>query len=195
MENKILSWEELVEKEWQDYKRHGAKGKFSHEGHAGAEWFGKNISRFHGKFLDIGCGVIPYPSYMKYPEGEWWGIDPLDGDSTRMFNFTKGVAEELPFSDNTFDLAVFATSLDHLANVETAVTEARRVVKKDGHIAVWTSLRKEDAYDEWKKNGGMADEHHLTMFTKKTIVEIFNLPIGKWESFPGNHCIIFKNIK
>ena len=189
----MSTWRELLDYEWQVYLRDGAHGNFSHEGHTGAEKFGKVISHLKGKFLDIGCGVLPLPIYMAYPDGEWYGIDPLAADVKREFNFVLGKSENLPYSDGFFDVVVFATSLDHVECVPTTIKEAKRVLKKGGKLVVWTSLRTEAQEKQWKARGGQADKNHLVMFTKKSIVETINLPVEQWdETLRGNHYIIFK---
>lgn len=47
-------------------------------------------------------------------------------------------ADNLPFKDNSIDKIIFETGLEHIANPEKAVSEARRVLKKDGMIFITT---------------------------------------------------------
>jgi SAM-dependent methyltransferase len=94
-----------------------------------------------GKILDIGCGPQPTPAYAYTPlDSEYYGIDPIRND-TKYFNFFQAYGEALPFADNSFDIVLFATSLDHLIDVNTTLKEVHRVLKKDGKVFLWQGLK------------------------------------------------------
>lgn len=101
-----------------------------------AKFFG-DFADLSGLTLDIGCGPQELPSYGAGVKGGFIGIDPLMGRQPRDFAFVKGIGEYLPFADNTFDRALFATSLDHMLSPVRALKEAARVVKPGGGVAVW----------------------------------------------------------
>ena len=90
-----------------------------------------------GVVLDIGCGVQTLPSYGRGIAGHLVGVDPLRGVRHRDFQFVQGIAEYLPFADDTFDRVLFATSIDHVLVAELAVAEARRVTRPGGAVCVW----------------------------------------------------------
>ena len=170
------TWKELLEFEWEDFVREGTIGRFSDEKNQGAKWFGENIAKFDGKILDIGCGVLPLPIYMTYNEKAiWYGIDPIVTDVERKFNFKNAVAEDIPFDDEFFDAVVYATSLNHLCNIEKAICETNRVLKQNGYVILWAGLAKEESvkYQNWIKTGGKYDKRHLYGFTRNTILEYF----------------------
>ncbi len=71
----------------------------------------------------------------------------------------RDLQEELPFPSGHFDLVVCALALCHVVNLETAITECSRVLKRGGHLLItdfhpqaivngWetTIFRGEDAY-------------------------------------------------
>lgn len=92
-----------------------------------------------GATLDIGCGIRPSLSYTKNSgENMLIGIDPLRGDSKRSFCFVQAVGEHLPFRNKAFDNIVFATSLDHFITPEPVLEEAKRVLKEQGEINIWS---------------------------------------------------------
>ncbi len=48
----------------------------------------------------------------------------------------KGVAENLPYSDASFDFAVFITSICFVDNPGEAILEAHRILKPEGEIII-----------------------------------------------------------
>jgi SAM-dependent methyltransferase len=107
------------------------------------EHFGLDASFYRDKrLLDIGCG--PRGSLEWATQAvERVGIDPLADRYSRLrsrphaMTYVTGVAEEMPFPDNHFDVVSTINSLDHVDDVQRALCEIRRVVKPDG---VWLLL-------------------------------------------------------
>lgn len=91
--------------------------------------------------LEIGCGDGRITSLLSAHTKKLVAIDPdpeLIGQArTEMpgvdFRLAKG--EDLPFSDNSFDLVLFTLSLHH-QDSSAALGEATRVLKRDGRILV-----------------------------------------------------------
>ena len=50
------------------------------------------------------------------------------------FDWIKGNAEELPFDDNSFDVYTIAFGLRNVTRIDTALSEARRVLKSGGRF-------------------------------------------------------------
>lgn len=135
-------WRELLNREWSAYKE-SPVGVFSVDGYEIAEQVGQIIGQYSPlTCLDVGCGCLPMPSYMKTSNDiKWFGIDPFAGDQLRQFDFIQGCAESLPYPDEFFNGVLFASSIDHLFNPENALQEAHRVLKPSSHIFVWFSNR------------------------------------------------------
>jgi len=57
-------------------------------------------------------------------------VTTVDLDVYQVENFVRSNAEDLPFKDREFDIAVFAEILEHVDNPEIALLEAKRVSKK-----------------------------------------------------------------
>lgn len=163
-------WKRIQKEEWEDYLI-SPDGIFSIDGKQGAEMIGEIINKTipEKDCLDIGCGVLEKPYYMQIAcDVNWMGIDPYEGDKEREFPFFKGFAENLPFSDEEFDGVLFATSLDHVLNPYLALYEAHRVLKKEGYLFIWNSLRKNDeVFQNWLKlrKGNLYDKTHLWAYT------------------------------
>jgi len=166
-------WAKLQREEIERYVA-GQKGVFS-QNSIGAIVTGGLINAFipFKNCLDVGCGLLPLPYYMKVANSvKFTGIDPNDGYE-RSFNFKAGVGENLPFDDNSFDGVLFATSLDHMKNPREAIMEGKRVLRTGGYMFIWTAIRSNDAkYRKWKKIGKQYDKHHLWGFTQEDIFEM-----------------------
>ena len=107
------------------------------------EFWSGDLSR--ATALDVGCGPYARQSYFR---ASWTadrvarliGVDPIFRAGQREYEFVQGVAESLPFADSVFDVVLYATSLDHVAAVDTAMMESARVLKPGGTLAIWVSL-------------------------------------------------------
>ena len=117
--------------------------------------------------LDVGCGPYPQQSYFR---ADWMGdrvnrlvgVDPLFRGGPREYEFVQGVAERLPFADAVFDVVLYATSLDHIADVDAAMLESARVLKPDGTPPIWISL-----FDPGLEKGVM---HALRRVSRRRVV-------------------------
>jgi len=97
----------------------------------------------HDSILDIGCGIgISLESLLKN-HFDLTGIDPspymLDFAARRIgrrIQLDRGVAEELPYDDNSFNHALLINALEFTENPEKAVSEACRVAKDRLYIGV-----------------------------------------------------------
>ena len=167
-------WEKLQNEEWGRYKK-SPIGVFSIDGLRGAGILGKVVTKkllINSKCLDIGCGALPKPFYMKVASDiQFTGIDPYEGDVNRDFEFIQGYAENLPFDNESFDGVVFATSFDHVTNPYKAIEEAHRVLKKNGFLFVWGSIVPNNRqYRTWKANfPTQYNDHHLWAYTKRSL--------------------------
>jgi len=112
-------------------------------------WFIENKNTFQSELLalkqavpvgqkgieiGIGSGIFAEQLGIKY------GIDPSDNmlkhAKNRNLDVKKGFAEDLPYPDNSFDFAVFITSICFIANPTKAILEAHRILKPDGNIII-----------------------------------------------------------
>ncbi len=102
------------------------------------EAFGRLNWKKKGWLLDIGCGIQEMPSYLKnYPTDYIVGMDPLKPVKEHPFRFVQGIAEFIPFEDESFDYIVSVTSLDHVLLLDKALQEIYRVLRKDGKLLLW----------------------------------------------------------
>ncbi len=117
-----------------------------------------------GWLLDIGCGPQQVPSYlMHYPSGFIVGMDPLISQTGHPFQFIQGIAEWIPFENDTFDYITSAASLDHVLLLDQAVEEIYRVLKPGGKFLLWTGTV-EGVYEEYqpyRETVLAVDEFHM----------------------------------
>jgi len=87
-----------------------------------------------GVEIGIGSGIFAEKLDIKF------GIDPskkmLNYATQRNLKVKKGFAENLPYPDNSFDFAVFITSICFVDNPEKAIKEAHRIIKDKGDIII-----------------------------------------------------------
>ena len=139
------------------------KGYFSIDGLKGARLVGQliNSNIAGGSCLDVGCGILTKPFYMKIAaDVKFTGIDPI-AEGEREFEFIKGNAENLPFMDKEFNGVLFATSLNHCKNPSKAINEAYRVLTDNGYLFIWNGLNEKD-------------DSHLWAFSKESLMNLLS---------------------
>jgi SAM-dependent methyltransferase len=101
------------------------------------------------RILDVGCGSGSYYPAIReqLPDARYIGIDIEPGmlENHEARRAASGVcvgagdALHLPFADSSFDVVMMNHMLHHVANISTALNEARRVLKSDGVLLASTS--------------------------------------------------------
>lgn len=121
------------------------------------------IGQVNGPVLDIGCGLLPLPNYLKCCKRPY-GIDPYLG-SVRAFPFCQALGEYIPFRDKSFSAVLLMSSLDHVIDAQIVINESYRVLTDDGQLFIWYI------------NRDKLDSHHLQMINRD---RIDRLTIGKF---------------
>jgi len=84
--------------------------------------------------IGIGSGLFAEKLNIKF------GIDPsekmLEFAKQRNIIVEKGIAENLPYDNNSFDFALFITSICFVDNPAKAIKETHRILKNDGEIII-----------------------------------------------------------
>lgn len=97
-------------------------------------------SRFEN-MLDVCCGTAFYFPVLKEYSDNLTGIDLSEELVTeaekivkkyRGMNVRPGDVENIPFEDNSFDCVFCADSLHHIHDIDKALSEIRRVLKRSG---------------------------------------------------------------
>jgi len=97
------------------------------------------------RILDVGCGLGAYVRKMRAFSSQVYGVD-IDQDKVAQTQQELGhiflaPAEELPFSDEYFDVVLLHEVLEHVRDDTQAVREAYRVLKTGGRIVVFAPNR------------------------------------------------------
>lgn len=100
-----------------------------------------------GPVLEVGCGSGELRRHM--PRRRYFGLDPLlataeaplsfDGSPRPVF--LRGVGERLPLADASFETVLLCEILDHSLDPVKVISEARRVLRPGGLLAVLQSVR------------------------------------------------------
>ena len=128
-----------------------------------------------GSILEIGCG----------PNGLWRfkdnviGYDPIDFSSLGT-NFVQGMAEKLPFEDNSFKYVIICNALDHCMDPAKVISELYRVAPK---VVLWTNIFSWYTIPFLK----LIDSTHPFHFTFTDVEKLFGLKdIDDWDKRVGN---------
>jgi len=103
-------------------------------------WLLKRFKK--GKLLDMGCGVSPLALIAsEKPDTEVWAVDFADElidtlKGKNKVNYIVGDMNNLPFKDKYFDYVVLGEILEHSESPEKLITEAKRVLKPNGIMAI-----------------------------------------------------------
>jgi len=88
--------------------------------------------------LDVGCGT---GRSIRLLNGHWHGVEPAEGLIEHAHpeakpRIVKGVAEDLPFPDASFDVVLSLTVLQNVEDPAKALAEMKRVCKPSGIMLI-----------------------------------------------------------
>jgi len=110
------------------------------------------------RVLDVGCGtgVLACAAHRRVgPGGHVAAVDPNDGmlavarRAEPGVDWRRGVAEDLPFTDGSFDRTVSQFALMFFTEPAAALAEIARVTRRDGSVAL-------AVWDRFELNAGYA---------------------------------------
>ena len=90
-----------------------------------------------GRVLDVGCGsgnirhrLDPYGGGRV----QYFGVDPIPLPEMSDFRCVRGIAEYVPFRDDTFEHVIVTSSMDHFSDPDRFFEEVIRVLVPDGRF-------------------------------------------------------------
>ncbi|MEZ4800051.1 MAG: class I SAM-dependent methyltransferase [Flavobacteriales bacterium] len=98
-----------------------------------------------GNYLDIGCGTGNYTIALHQNGLNIDGIEPSDlmrqeaQSRSNKIKWTKGIAELLPFDNNSYDGVLATLTIHHWENLNMAFAEIVRVLKPGSRVVIFTS--------------------------------------------------------
>lgn len=145
------------------------------------------LPRFHGRFLDIGCGLQPYRGMITSAPSrvvEYVGMD-LGSDIVGTYNVVKPDitwdGRTIPLPDSSIDSAMATEVLEHCPDPVVVLQEARRVLKPGGVLFFTVPFL-------WPLHDVPYDEYRYTPFALERIVKSAGFtetnvrPMGGWDA-------------
>lgn len=120
------------------------------------------------KILDVGCGTganLEMLAGFGEAEGVDVSDDALEFCKAKNLKAHKGLAEELPFADGSFDIVTALDVVEHLDDDVAGLKEMHRILKKGGKTLIFVPA--------FMWLWGVQDDvsNHRIRYTKKQIVE------------------------
>jgi SAM-dependent methyltransferase len=120
------------------------------------------------RILDVGCGTganLDMLSQFGNAEGVDVSEEALEYCRKKGLDVQKGLAEDLPFEDETFDITTALDVVEHLDDDMAGITEIHRVTKKGGYSLIFVPA--------FMWLWGVQDDisNHRIRYTKTQIVE------------------------
>ncbi len=164
---KALQEVEAISYRLDHFKRGNYFGHFSVPEFHPTEQLAERLGRIEGPVLDVGCGILPMPNYLKLCR-EPMGVDPYYGEGARAFPFAQAVGEHLPFRDGHFAGVALMSSLDHVYSPGRVLEECWRVLRRGGELFVWYIGR------------DRPDQQHPWAFRKEDLMEALGFGFGNF---------------
>ncbi len=100
-----------------------------------------------GRVLDVGSGpskelfrlaALGWEAYAVDPSAHMLGVSRLIGEQENgaAIHLVRGIGEEIPIADRTFDVVACQAALDHFSDRHAFMREAARIVKPTGRVIV-----------------------------------------------------------
>lgn len=92
------------------------------------------------KILDVGCGTGNFTRKLKALGYDVIGLEPNTEMRSKAIEkgleCVEGIAEEIPFEDETFDAVVSVAAVEFFDDLSGAISEMIRVVKRGGKVVI-----------------------------------------------------------
>lgn len=136
------------------------------------------LTSFHGIFLDIGCGRMPYRSLLLSPPSrveKYIGLDLAGGAYEQFGPFDlEWDGRTMPLADNSIDCAMATEVLEQCPDPELVLEEAARVLKPGGLLFVTVPYL-------WPVHDPPNDQHRLTPFALERLLRLSGFTDVKLE--------------
>lgn len=95
-----------------------------------------NLDKTSENLVDIGCGNGYFLEQLYNTGLKLIGCDIIEKDELEKYSYIKGNIETLPFKDKQFDIVTCSHTLEHIINLEKAISELKRICNKQLIITV-----------------------------------------------------------
>jgi ubiquinone/menaquinone biosynthesis C-methylase UbiE len=86
--------------------------------------------------IDVGCGNGYLLDQFRGSGLTLHGCDIVDKTASKSFQFTPARIEQLPFPDRSFDIVTCCHTLEHIVDLEQAISELKRIAAKQLIVVV-----------------------------------------------------------
>lgn len=144
---------------------------------------GKLIPKGKGFEIGVGTGRFAIPFGIKE------GIEPSDKMAEiakeKGIRVVKGVAEDLPYGDNSFDFVMLVTTICFVDDPVKTLKEARRIIKSNGYIIIGFVDRESVIGQEYEKNKDKSKFYGPAIFYSAKEIEDYlkNLGFSEIEAY------------
>jgi ubiquinone/menaquinone biosynthesis C-methylase UbiE len=141
-----------------------------------AHGFTLDYDFFAGKsVLEVGCGPAGIIFQLHNTKSRA-GLEPMDLkdliiDGKRISIVKKGIGEEIPFENESFDVVLSFNALDHSVNPVKVIQEIHRVLRKDGDFLLWIYVLR-NHYQLLQGLLNKVDSPHPYHFTSSQILRL-----------------------
>ena len=141
-----------------------------------AHGFNLDYDFFAGKsVLEVGCGPAGIIFSLHNTKSRA-GLEPMNLkdliiDGKRISIVKKGIGEEIPFENESFDVVLSFNALDHSVNPFKVIQEIRRVLRKDGDFLLWIYVLR-NHYQLLQRLLNKVDSPHPYHFTPSQILRL-----------------------
>lgn len=102
------------------------------------------------------------------------GKEKAAADAISNMEFVEGLAEQLPFADETFDIVITRLAFHHFASSEEPFQEMKRVLKKGGKLVIWDMEATEEGLRETDDNiERMRDAAHNKILSREEFLRLY----------------------
>lgn len=171
-----------------------------------AEYISTSLDETPKVVFDLGCGPLSHPDYLPaVPGATLIGLDPFPSEWSG--SFIQGAGEFLPLHDESVDLVVAATSLDHTLDLDLTLHEIARVSRTGGSLIIWdhvlvtrrerwanaigdlaSGIRRRDLSKVRKafgREGVRVYDNGIVLWTPKGYADPFHEPRSRRASWPA----------
>lgn len=144
--------------------------------------------------LDIGAaeGLMLSVVKKEFPQAKCIGVEYsqelININKDKSIEIIQGDAQNLPLKDNSFNVAIATAVIEHLSEPFKLLTEAHRVLKKDGILILTTA---NPFFDKIAHLIGRGDPTHQKTFGLKELKKMFqkaNFQVLSTEGFMMSPC-------
>jgi len=138
-------------------------------GSAFAEFLSKNVKLRNINVFDVGCGPLKTSIYLQKAQNcPLYGLDPFD--SKFEGNIISGVSEFIPLTNDSMDLVIASSVIDHFFDWKISLIEIHRILRVNGKFAIYNHL----SNNKVEYRGTKISGKWFRLFENGYIVEIEN---------------------